>query len=293
MMSRRTPHRHASIGFTLVEIMAAIVIIVILAVITLSLGSALLERTDRRRTTDVLQLLDAAIVEYEQTTGRRLTYGERGLPLDNVNPEHFDAGQSGSVYDIEFTTNGLDQPGVGYPDPLSPGFPAYTVSEDDYRKRLGGQVGTANAPNSPLWRVLTRKLLAVESCRNILTNADSDLVMAMSAPSGSDVVESIFNDAWGSPILIVFPGRDIDTDFDDVNLPATLRDEDGTVRTRAERLLGPARNKRVFFISAGPDRRFGDLQFETQVGVPWDPDRTLVQMRRADDNLYSYEVRTW
>ena len=288
-MSRRTTRRHGSIGFTLVEIMAAIVIIVILAVITLSLGSALLERTDRRRTEDVLQLLDAAIVEYEQNVGRRLTYGERGLPLDNVNPAHFDAGQSGSVYDIEFEIPALNQPGVGYPDPLSPNFPTYVISEDDFRKRLGGQVGTANSPNSPLWRVLTRKLLAVESCRNILANADSDLVMAMTAPGGSDVVESIFNDAWGSPILIVFPGRDIETDFD----AATLRDEDGTVRTRAERLLGPARNKRVFFISAGPDRRFGDLQYEAQVGQVWDPDRTLVQMRRTDDNLYSYEVRTW
>ncbi|MDP6890726.1 MAG: prepilin-type N-terminal cleavage/methylation domain-containing protein, partial [Phycisphaerales bacterium] len=62
-------------AFTMIELMVAIVIIAILAAITLSIGSAVLESADRRKTQDVLSLLDAAMTEYEQHTGRPMTYG--------------------------------------------------------------------------------------------------------------------------------------------------------------------------------------------------------------------------
>lgn len=276
-------------GFTLVEIMASIVIIVILAVITLSIGSALLERTERRRTEDVLQVLDAAVVEYESTLGRRMTFGHSGQPLGNGSPADFDAWK-GSSYDIEHI-NGV----VGFPDPLSSTYPTGTVPESGiggYRRALGGEDPYA------LWRVFTRKLSAVSQCRSILSNADDDLIEVRGTLGASDVVETLFRDAWGSPILIVFPGRDVYPDRDGSGLPGepgqqTLRDEDGTIRTRAEIILGPGRNKRVYFVSAGPDRRFGDLDYQVQVGEQWDPDRTEVNMRRTDDNIFSYEVRTW
>lgn len=276
-------------GFTLVEIMAAIIIVVILAVVTLSIGSALLEKTERRRTEDVLQLLDSALVEYENSVGRRLTYGESGQPLGGGSPVDFDAWQ-GSEYDVEFM-NGV----LGFPDPLSASYPTGSVPEsgvNGYRRRLGGEDPWV------MWRMVTRRLSAVPSCRSILANAETDLITSLGSTGSTDVVESVFNDAWGSPLLVVFPGRDINVDRDGSGLPGdpgaqTLRDEDGTIRTRAEIILGPARNKRAYFISAGPDRRFGDLDYQVQVGEAWDPDRTEVNMRRTDDNIYSYEVRTW
>ncbi len=284
MSPRHTMHASHRRAFTLVEVMAAIVIIAILAVITLSVGSALIERTERRRTEDMLNILDAAILEYENAVGRQLSYGQDDYPLGNADAGVFDAYQ-GSAYDIKY------QPGaVGFPDPLDGGFPTGDVPEsgaNGYRRRLGGENPYV------MWEVLTRKLLAVESCRNILLNADPDLIEPL---VDADVVESYFKDAWGSPILVVFPGRDIYPDLDGMpgdGADITLRDEDGTIRTRAERILGPARNKRVYFVSAGPDRRFGDLEYQVQAGETWDPDRTAVEMRRTDDNIYSYEVRTW
>ncbi len=287
MSPRHTMHASHRRAFTLVEVMAAIVIIAILAVITLSVGSALIERTERRRTEDMLNILDAAILEYENAVGRQLSYGQDDYPLGNADAGVFDAYQ-GSAYDIKYL------PGtVGFPDPLDGGFPTGAVPEsgaNGYRRRLGGENPYG------MWRVLTRKLLAVESCRNILVNADPDLIEALGTVGTNDVVESYFKDAWGSPILVVFPGRDIYPDLDGMpgdGADITLRDEDGTIRTRAERILGPARNKRVYFVSAGPDRRFGDLEYQVQAGETWDPDRTAVEMRRTDDNIYSYEVRTW
>ena len=283
------PNQSPRPGFTLVEIMAAIVIVVILAMVTLSVGSALLEKTERRRTEDALQLLDSAMVEYENALGRRLTYGHGGYPLGQGSPAQFDAWQ-GSEYDIEFVDGQQ-----GFPDPLSSAWPTGGGAEsglNGYRRRLGGETPWV------LWRSLMSKLAAVPSCRTILARVDSDLLQSLGSPGSSDVVEAVVNDAWGSPVLIVFPGRDIDPDRDGTGLPGdpgphTLRDEDGTIRTRAEIILGPARNKRAYFISAGPDRRFGDLDYWVQVGEEWDPDRTEVNMRRTDDNVYSYEVRTW
>ena len=280
-------------GFTLVEIMAAVVIIAILAVITLSLGSALLERTERRRTEDMLNLLDAAVVQFETSQNRPLTCGHRGWPMGNGGdwePAKFDA-QAGSFYDIEYSNIGGGA-NIDFPDPLAPEFPMGTVPEaggNGYRAKLGGE-----APHF-MWRELCDRLLAVESCRNILANVDPSLIEPLSTSPVSTVVPSVFRDAWGTPVLIVFPGRDVNEDLDGApgSSGGTLRDGDGTIRTKAERILGPARNSRIYFISAGPDRRFGDLSYEIAAGEVWIPDRTEVQMRRADDNLYSYEVRTW
>ena len=284
-------------GFTLIEIMAAIVIIAILAVITLSIGSALIERTERRRTEDMLNLLDAAVVEYENSIGRRLTFGHSGWPLGNPatgvdwDSTQFDAWDASS-YDLEYSIQNSRM--LGFPDPLAPEFPDGSIDEagdTGYRARLGGE-----GPYYQMWWVMADRLMAVQSCRSILSGIDPGLIEAIPGTTTpvSSVVRSVFRDAWGSPILVVFPGRDIYTDLD--GQPATggtLRDEDGTIRTKAERILGPARNKRMYFISAGPDRRFGDLVYELQAGQVWNPDRTQVEMRRTDDNLYSYEVRTW
>ena len=76
-MTHRTQRRSA---FSMIELMVAISIIAILAAITLSVGSAVMESADKRKTQDMLSLLDAALVEYEQHTGRPMTFGQGDGP---------------------------------------------------------------------------------------------------------------------------------------------------------------------------------------------------------------------
>ena len=58
-------------------------------------------------------------------------------------------------------------------------------------------------------------------------------------------------DAWGNPILIVFPGRQrLDGEG---GFSAIRFDEDGTVRTKAEQVLGPASNR--YALRLGRSRR--------------------------------------
>ena len=55
-------------------------------------------------------------------------------------------------------------------------------------------------------------------------------------------------DPWGQPYRVVHPGQVAppNTDPDDV-------DDDGTKRTEVERIYGIAVNRRICFVSAGPD----------------------------------------
>lgn len=85
-------------------------------------------------------------------------------------------------------------------------------------------------------------------------------------------------DAWGVPIYATHPGEVARPD-------AAIVDTDGTERTINEGIYGVARNRRVCFVSAGPDRRFGLLsEFP---GLP--PDQLYEAAAAArDDNIYSY-----
>lgn len=86
-------------------------------------------------------------------------------------------------------------------------------------------------------------------------------------------------DAWGIPIYATHPGA--------LAAPGDTPDADGTERTANELEYGTARDRRVCFVSAGPDRRFGILrEFLT---LPPAERAAAMEEARAD-NLYSYEV---
>ncbi len=91
-------------------------------------------------------------------------------------------------------------------------------------------------------------------------------------------------DAWGTPIYATHPGRPWTTADQAKYLP---RDSDGTIRTRNERRYGIAPNRRVVFVSAGPDRRFG-LDVEVQ-HLPIDERQEARRTARVD-NIYSADV---
>lgn len=121
---------------------------------------------------------------------------------------------------------------------------------------------------------LTREYVAVlarpAAVREMLAQIDDDFVERIQGAGDQMVIK----DAWDAPVIAVLAGREWARGFDD---PA-LRDEDGTLRTEIELRFGPARDRRTYFISAGPDGKFGS----TDAAAP-QAERDL-----ARDNLYSY-----
>lgn len=277
-------------GFTMIELMVAIVIIAILAAITLSIGSAVIESADRRKTQDVLSLLDAAMTEYEQHTGRAMTYGygdgEGGFigddaPLPDI-----------TRYDIPVLAyNQTFANGLGFTEDFSVGPDNFGSWETAIKQRIGWQ----------LMNKILERLEGVQSCQAILARI-APAFWAEESPNVNTTWRHIV-DAWGRPIVPVFAGREWYTratsasGLNDVELENTtntpFKDADGTIRTFEERAFGPARGSRAYFMSTGPDGRYGWLGFTNPTGADFVGDADDTRFGRTEDNLYSYEVRQW
>ena len=67
------------------------------------------------------------------------------------------------------------------------------------------------------------------------------------------------------------------------------------MRTKAEQVLGPALRKHAYFVSAGPDGRFGSIDFDENNLADWEASLDVTDARYQDtlDNIYSYKVRAW
>jgi prepilin-type N-terminal cleavage/methylation domain-containing protein len=70
----------ATKGFTLVEMVIVIGIIVLLAALTLSVSVAVVESSEIRRTENTIKILTTAMQEWEAVADRQITYGVDGLP---------------------------------------------------------------------------------------------------------------------------------------------------------------------------------------------------------------------
>ena len=119
--------------------------------------------------------------------------------------------------------------------------------------------------------------------RNIYTNTNTD-----DNADGSLVVL----DAWGVPIRAIHPGRvadwnvfgdsvaigDIDLDGT-VILNSSFTDSSGQV-INTEEIYGTCLNRRVLFVSAGPDRKFGDRSADEESAL----------FQQTLDNIYSYPL---
>ena len=247
MMSdlRNNPVRRA---FTLIELIIVIGVIVLLVTITLTVGSIVIENSERRNAEAAMTVMAEAVDAWEATRERPLTFG-----IDE---------------DGDYTG-----PGSG---------PYYSVNADGFE--LDGDFGD---DLEDLAAQLTTRALQVladsPESKELLARMDPKRLRAldMNEPDyEDDVFKQRLTDPWDGPILVVFPGRE----WSDLLFAAadgsTTADLDGTIRTDVEERIGVARERRIAFVSAGPDGFFGDRQAATD----------SVEYQRTLDNIYSYEL---
>lgn len=227
-------------GFSLVELTVVIGIVVLLAGLTLSAGTAVVRNAEHRATATALTQLDAAVREWELLADRKLSWWEY-----NDAPDRYDASDVHSdTSDVLIITEILD-------------------------------VVTRNAAS-----------------RDLIAHIDPDLVyryeddtapwlsnpMEMSEVNDRFVGSLTVLDAWGTPVYATHPGRPWTAA--DGQQDGLERDPDGTIRTLNEQRYGTAPNRRIVFVSAGPDQRFG-LPAEF-----YPPDMQAMREARLD-NIYS------
>ena len=206
-------------GFSLVELTVVIGLIVLLAGLTLSGSAAVLRHSERRQSRTVLAQLDAAITEWELQADRKLTWLQ--LPPDSF--ADYDA------RDLHSTT----------PEVL-------IITE--------------------IFDVVMRSATVREMIAGIdpefVYHYNDDSAPWLDEPLEKGHVNDRFLgsvtvlDAWGTPIYATHPGR-LWIDGDAVGPYSLERDQDGTIQTYNEENYGIAPNRRIVFVSAGPDGLFG------------------------------------
>jgi type II secretory pathway pseudopilin PulG len=237
---RARSRRHASGGFSLLELMIVVAIIIILVSLTLAVITPVLLKNEERVTRGVLSQLDAAITEWETSVQRRVTFPNSAA----------ESSAAGTVWDVIFDP----------PLPATAAAPFTGTYAIQFRR------------TARLLELVSQEPKAREIISKIPSANLTNIRRATAAANGDQYMDAKgVVDAWGTPIVAVFPGRDWkSTD------PATIiKDFDGTIRCVAEDGTTPAttgwgvcRNRVVMFVSAGPDQLF--------LGV------------NAADNLYSY-----
>ena len=242
--------RSSSRAFTLVELVVVIGIIVVLAAIVLGVAGALGRKSDADRTRNVLKLLDMALGEWENAADRQMSWGFDGEPLN-------------MKYELHS------------------------------RSAVAG-VGTAEMATSDL----LSKLRNATGSKDIMAKIDPKLLIRREDPPPA---RTLIRDPWDKEIIIVHPGRLPNPLINsDPVAPDPLRiDLDGTIRTgttgnanidpaASEIRFGECVNRRICFVSAGPDGDFGDLHLDIAQGSLTPQQQKEVDL--AADNIYSYPL---
>jgi type II secretory pathway pseudopilin PulG len=249
---RRSEANSASrAAFTLVEMIITIGVIVLLTALTVSATVALSRKSEVRQTENMLRLLDMAVQEWEIKADRKITWGDgTNYEMRDGTPHVFTATEvlrrirSSDVvrsFLAQIKPELLYEYNYGDTGEIPPWLPT-TPDQDD------------PDPNKAQARM------------QFLSEAwDGQLAVL---------------DPWGVPIRAVHPGRVFE--LGDPGEP----DPDGTIYLDdpmgygVELFYGRARSRRIRFVSAGPDGKFGNLSL--------DHDAPLHE--QAHDNIYSYPV---
>jgi prepilin-type N-terminal cleavage/methylation domain-containing protein len=237
IVAQSTPRQSRGLtgrGFTLVEMMVVIGIIVLLAGLTLTVVSTLTAKAETGAAENTLKLLDMALTEWEEAASRQITFGDPSATLPG--------GQT-PVYDLDSTQ--------------------YATSDDSQQELLMSRtIGIISA--NP-------------AANELLAKIDADYVSRVDETAPATGTRMKLVDPWGKSYRVVFPGRRIQSSIE----PA--QDDDGTIRTDVEKLLGICVQSKIAFVSAGPDGDFGDLD----LAGPATPSPTPA----AADNIYSYNLK--
>lgn len=215
-------------GFTLVEVVVVIGIIIVLAALTISVGVVVVEGSEVRQTETVLRQLETALQEWQTHADRRVTWGENDTP-------------QGAVYDMQIET-GTESPVFLVTELLN------TIARSSNIQNIVARIDpdfvhTYRFEKYPEW---------IESA----DESEMDSMWAVNA--GADSLGLAVLDAWGQPFRIAHPGC-VDGSVGCVTITTGAVDADGTVRTGIEYEYGIAKNRQILFVSAGPDGKFGDL----------------------------------
>lgn len=268
--------RARAAGFSLIELLVVIGIIVLLASLVLAVSGSVIRANEERATRNTLTVLDTATEEYERTLDRRISY-RTGQVTGGVAQDPAGNNANGLVYNFDTapaappagsgTTNwnALAQP---Y-STVTAGLPAYSTAPFRRTAHLIWEL-TQNAATSPIMQQIPESYL-----RGIRP-----------AGAGSAQTTAVRHcvDSWDTPIIAVFPGRDARLVADPLgaaDAPANI-DADGTIKCDSEWAPHTAggmrlscKNRRILWASAGNNARFID-----QNGAQFVP---------SPDNLYSYE----
>lgn len=250
----QAPRRpHARRAFTLIEMMIVIGIVLLLTALTVTVTITFTMRSEINATENLLKQLDVTMSEWEHAAGRTVTFGimaPESEPCDidpaDPAPEH-----PYSVYDVE-QIQGAN----------------HVWDEEDLA------VDDAHHVTDDIWRVIGRSTV----WREFIASVDPELMEVHEEEDEPDAYH--FLDAWGTQILAIHPGRAFERGCDDRAIIGYVRDNDDTIRTPYEQRFGIAAGRRMYFVSAGPDGRFGDLT----------ADADTAEYEQTQDNLYSYEV---
>lgn len=277
MTTRRARPTAASRGFTLLEILIVMGVLLILMSLVLGVGSALLKRAERSQVETAMAIMESAFNEWEAQAGRPVSYNGTFNSLTAPTTEVFITGSSVEVFDVR--------------EPITPGPPApgNTGNRLILARARGAGVYAVNLLAQldavrPILAGIAPSILRPEPNASTYPGANVSTAGTLYLPSAKSQVTSSTSsrselvDTWGNRIAFVFPGRAFRFGVD-----AGLPDADGTVRTPAENLLGVCTNRRICLVSAGPDGLFG-------VSGEVSPDNAETRAAAAADNISLYEL---
>jgi type II secretory pathway pseudopilin PulG len=244
--------------------MIVIGIIALLAALTLGISSSVMRNSEIRKTEDVLKLMTMALQEWELERGRSVTF-EGYIPVPN------------GMYDVWTNGEYIDAPSFSEQGLID------ALMLHAMKTRIETTVDVLMQSESA--HDILSKILPEHSCRT--SGSAPNEVHTSELCTVDDEHGKIVVDAWGTPIGVVFPGRN----FAEANLDATqppfAQDLSGdqTVRDQVEDGLGSCINARPYFVSAGPDRLWGYRFQSNDVNSVPDNEKWAASI----DNIYSYE----
>lgn len=277
MSAARARRMPVARGFTLLEILIVMGVLLILMSLVLGVGSALLKRAERSQVETAMSIMESAFNEWEAQTGRPLSYNGTFNSLTSPTTEVFITGSSAEVFDVR--------------EPIAPAPPAPNNAGNKliFTRARGAGVYAVNLLSQlesvrPILAGIAPSILRAEPNSSTYPGANLSTGGALYTPSAKSSVTSTTSsrselvDTWGNRIAFIFPGRAFRFGVD-----TGLPDSDGTVRTPAENLLGVCTNRRICLVSSGPDGLFG-------VSGEVTPDNATTRAAAAADNIYLYEL---